>query len=482
MNKQKLWQHIRIIACILTWALFQNSWENPDLQFYWVSFTDKTESPFSISRPDEFLSARAIERRKKQGIPITEDDLPVNPYYLIQLKNTGAEIQYSSRWFNGVNILCSSEIVKKIKALSCVKTVSAIGNYYVYELVPKAKYRQKKIQKKKPGTPYYGAGEKQIRRMDGVALHEKGYKGKGMMVGVLDAGFFLADRMPFFDSLRLSGRLVFSKDFVEQDESVFETSIHGTQVLSVMAANIPGRLVGTAPDATYACIKTEDIRDEYRMEEYNWIAGLEYADQLGVDVVNSSVGYSLFTNKKMNYKIEDMDGATCLSSEAAEMAFAKGMIVVTSAGNEGNLEWQRVVCPADSEGALAVGAVNAEGEKTNFSSIGPTADGRIKPDLVAQGEEVAVVSLRGLDLHMAKGTSFSAPLVAGMIASLWQAFPEKKNSEIVEAIKRTASRAGHPNNSIGFGIPDFFEAWKYLKSNLEENSEVRVSKAVPSYK
>ncbi len=482
MNKQKLWTSARIIACVFTWALFQNSWENPDLQFYWVSFTDKADSPFSISRPEEFLSARAIERRRKQGVLIAEDDLPVSPYYLIQLKREGAEIRYSSRWFNGVNILCGQLTAEKINAFPFVKTVSVIGNYFDYKLVPKAKYRQRKIPKRKLQTPYYGAAEEEIRMLGGVALHEQGFKGEGMMVGILDAGFFLADRMPFFDSLRFENRMLFAKDFVEQDESVFETSIHGTQVLSVMAANVPGRLVGTAPEATYVCIKTEDIRDEYRMEEYNWIAGLEYADQMGVDVVNSSVGYSLFTNKKMNYSIEDMDGATCLSSAAAEIAFSKGMIVVTSAGNEGNLEWQRVVCPADSEGALAIGAVNPEGEKTYFSSIGPTADGRIKPDLVAQGEDVAVVALRGLDLHMASGTSFSAPLVAGMIASLWQAFPEKKNREIVDAIKRTASRAGRPNNSIGFGIPNFFEAWLYLKSTSRDKLEVSTQKPLHTYK
>ncbi len=449
----------------LLWATFVLHYaQASDLKQYWVHFLDKNNSPYSVERPEEFLSPRAVMRRQKQDIPITISDLPLNPQYLSELKELGVQILHTSKWFNAATIVCNSQTITKVSALPFIDSIQYVGKLFRNRLVLEEKTSSKK-RVKKPFDNHYGFASSQIEMLNGHRLHKLGYLGDGVLIAILDAGFYNADKSLFFEELRKSGKLLYPKDYVNLEELPFQSSTHGTHVLSVMAANIPGLMVGTAPNATYLCIKTEDSRGEFRFEECNWIAGLEYADSMGVDIINSSLGYTFFEDATMNYAIEDLDGKTALCSQAAEMAFQKGMIVVNSAGNEGKADWKYVACPADAAHILAIGAIDLDEQKTDFSSFGPSSDGRIKPELVALGESVAVASAVKPHVLSGMGTSYSAPIVCGLVAVLWQAFPDKTNQEIIQAVKSTAFLASSPNNRVGYGKPDFWKAFLYLKNN-----------------
>ncbi len=430
--------------------------------FYWVTFKNKTGTPFSIKKPEAFLSEKAIARRKKIEAPITEQDLPVNPQYVTQLANTGVTVQYTSRWFNAATIIATAETLKKVEKLPFVSGVTYTGKAPVNT----KKGPEGNFEAERKATPidslHYGYADQQISQLNGHRLHALGYMGTGITVAVLDGGFTSADKHYVFDSLNLKKQIVPARDFVDNDWQVCESSSHGTQVLSVMAANLPGVLVGGAPKASYVLVKTEDVRTEYHVEEYNWIAGLEYADSLGADIVNSSLGYTTFSDKDMDYKYSDLNGMSS-ASQAAEFATARGMIVVNSAGNEGGGDWKYVGVPADSKGAFSIGAVTSKGERAGFSSFGPTADGRIKPDVSAPGARVMAASASSNQIRSTSGTSLSAPMISGMLAALWSAFPEKTNAEIMDAVRKSGNQADNPDNELGYGIPDFLKAYELLK-------------------
>jgi hypothetical protein len=232
-------------------------------------------------------------------------------------------------------------------------------------------------------------------------------------------------------------------------------------------------LIGTSPDATIVCIRTEEVGSELRIEEDNWIAGAEYADSLGVDVINSSLGYTSFDNREMTYSYQDMDGNTARISIGADIAAKKGILVVNSAGNEGDGVWRYVGAPADADSVMAVGAVDRNRKKANFSSFGPTRDGRIKPSVSARGYQT-VVATPTYRVDSVNGTSFSSPVMAGMVTSLWQAFPNKTNMEIKNAVEQSGDLATNPNNYLGYGIPDMIKAYQILSNSsvvLNENTK-----------
>ncbi len=431
---------------------------------YLIEFTDKNNSPYSIHNPTEFLSARAIERRERHNIPISSSDFPVNPDYIQGLQSFTLDIIHTSKWLNMALVLAEEDIMERIKRLKFVKSVTYVGKNSGPRLMLRRSGKSR--DESPPGEKTedkYGFAAFQNTSINVNSLHNQNYRGKGMLIAVLDGGFSNADIMPFFDKARTEKRFYAHKDFVEGDNYVFETSSHGSQVLSVMAADIPNVLVGSAPDASYVCLKTEDNGGEYRAEECNWISALEYADSLGANIINSSLGYTTFSDASMNYSYESLDGETSIATQAAEIAFTKGMIVVNSVGNEGNTPWKYLDVPADGKNVLAVGATDEAGYKTKFSSFGPTPDGRIKPDVSALGKNIAVASIYGTKVKKTRGTSFSSPLIAGAIASLWQAVPNRTNAEIIQAIKLSADRAAKPNNELGYGIPDFGAALDLLR-------------------
>ncbi|BDS11261.1 S8 family peptidase [Aureispira anguillae] len=426
---------------------------------HWVELTDKNKTPYSIFRPQDFLSAKAILRRETMGIPLEENDLPITPAYIQKIKSMGAPIHAKSKWLNSLAIHTRDEaLLEAIRKLPFVKSVKPLGKYRKVSK-PILKKNRPAVDPSKHEIDYYGQADNQIKMLGGDVLHNYGYTGKGIHVAIFDGGFLNVYRMPVFDSIYANNRLLGTHDFVEGDDFVYEGSSHGTNVLACMGSKAPHLIVGTAPDASYYLFKTEDVKGEFRVEEFNWVAALEHADSIGVDVINSSLGYTGFNDSTMSYKYHQLDGKTALCSRGAEIGASKGLLIVNSAGNEGDGKWHYIGTPADAKGVLSVAAVRPNGTRASFSSWGPTVDGRIKPDVAAQGRYTVVASMDKYNITRTNGTSFSSPVMAGMVASLKQAFPNKTSEEIKDAIRLSGSISYQPDSSLGYGIPNFFFAY-----------------------
>ena len=307
----------------------------------------------------------------------------------------------------------------------------------------------------------YGVSNTQISQLTGKYLHTLGYRGKDMVIGILDAGFTNVDVNTAFDSLRLQGRLLGTKDIIDPLSNIFAQDTHGAQVLSTMAGNLPGQFLGTAPDASYWLIRTEYAPTEYLVETDFWCSGIEYADSVGVDVVNSSLGYTTFDDPSMNFTYADMNGKVSRASRAASLAAAKGIVVVSSAGNEGAHPWHYISSPADADGIVTVGSVQSDGLSSTFSSYGPSADGRIKPEICSLGSSAAVVSSLGQPIA-GSGTSFASPIMAGMMACLLQERVADQSffniNTVLQAVFQTGSLYTSPSAQKGYGIPNFQQA------------------------
>jgi hypothetical protein len=318
----------------------------------------------------------------------------------------------------------------------------------------------------------------QLTMLNGHILHEYGYKGEGMQIAVIDAGFTDADILPAFDSLWTNNQILGQRDFVDGDNWVLDAHSHGMTILSIMGGNLPNELTGSAPGADYWLLRSEDTGSEYRIEEENWVSAAEFADSAGVDVINTSLGYSTFDDTLQNYTYKEMDGRTTRISKGAVMAASKGILVVVSAGNEGNKLWKYITAPADADSILAVGAVDAYGALASFSSVGPSYDGRIKPDIAAQGVGTVAQGL-GSGLIGCNGTSCSAPVISGLAACLWQANYQLSNIEIIEMIKQSSSQYQNPDTLIGYGLPNFANALSQIGADLPYSS-IRIKRIYPN--
>ena len=428
-------------------------------QKHLVYLTDKKDTPYSLAQPLTFLSAKAVERRQRQHIPLLARDLPVDPAYVATLKQQGVIVWYTSRWFNAAVVQCSDEQLAELQALPFVKST------YTLNKTAQPKSEQLKQQKTEvlplagqapapSGVEDYGFAFHQANMLKAVDLHMAGFRGEGMTIAVLDAGFPGVNTIPAFSHLFEQEQLKGTFDFVQKEENVFGANSHGTSVLSTMAAYAPGTMLGTAYGANYLLLRTEDAATEHPIEEINWLLAAEYADSAGADVINSSLGYTTFDAPSESYTYEDMDGNTALVSRAAGIAAATGILVVVSAGNDGNNDWHYISAPADADSVLAVGAVDSLGVKATFSSFGPTADGRIKPDVVALGQSAYVLGTTG-NLGQSSGTSFAAPIMAGFATCLWQSMPGKTNYEMIQMLHQLGSNAAAPDDSTGYGIPNY---------------------------
>lgn len=461
---------IKVLFIVLLSFLFQSKIEaQRGYDVYWVSFKDKKNNPYSIFRPQEYLSARAIERRSRFGIPIDESDLPVNPQYLEPILIKGFKIHVTSKWLNGVAIITESASTnpEDLKSFEFVQDVFPIGfKRKVQAVKPVGPREYKNTYRTKDN--YYGMGKNQINMLKGEYLHKMGYEGQDMHIAIMDGGFDGMPETPGFDSLFVNGQILGTHDFVEGDDYVFESSDHGRNVAACMVANMPFLFVGTAPKAKYYLFKTEDVKGEYWIEEYNWVAAIERADQLGVDVVNSSLGYYDFDDNDMDYGYVDIDGKTSAMTQAADLASKKGMLVVTSAGNEGNGKWKHITVPGDADNVLTVGAVDRDGYHARFSSYGFEEKPIIKPNVMARGAIAVVAAKKRYDTSYSNGTSFSAPIMAGMVTTLWQAFPEYSNMEIIHTLENHGHYKDKPDNVYGYGIPDFLTAYKSLRKSVIE--------------
>lgn len=432
--------------------------------YYLIEFKDKANSTFSISKPEEFLSPRAIERRHKNNIPIKEQDLPVSKIYIDSIIKIGGKVIFSSKWMNSAVVFVSDNlaILEEIEKLQFVKSSSMVrsstkteSNFSSY-------------------APYnYGTFTDVLKLHSGDKLHELGGNGKNVLVAAIDAGFLRVNTLPCFIELRKRNGIKKVYDvFGESEDSLYNDSRHGTLILATMASKVDGGLVGTAPEADYILIRSE-INEEYPIEEEAWIRAAEYADSFGVDVINTSLGYSTFDDEKYNHTYEDLDGATARMSRAATIAAHKGIVVVNSAGNSGNKDWYYITVPADAKDIITVGAVFSNGNLANFSSRGPTADGRIKPDVMATGAGLDY-SPTGLENSTnVNGTSLSSPVIAGLFASLISLHPNKTSKEIQEAVIKSSDRYHNPNNDYGYGIPNFFMAHTLLNGNFASDDASR---------
>ncbi|MDR1161421.1 MAG: S8 family serine peptidase [Tannerellaceae bacterium] len=427
-----------------------------------VYLKDKGDSGYTVDQPEAFLSEAAINRRLREGIWVDESDLPVSPAYIEMLASAGGEPVVQSRWFSTVVVMAEDSAVaaqlQKLPIVDSVKWVWKGRRVLAAEDVRDTSrlYPSGDVLK----SPY-GYAEMQIEMLNGIKLHKEGYRGKGMQVAVIDAGFMNVDRMSAFASVDITG----TRNIVAPGESVYTDEGHGTKAFSCLAANMPGTMVGTAPEASYWLIKSEDADSEYPIEEDYWTAAIEFADSVGVKVVSSSLGYFMFDDESLNYDQSLLDGKTAFITRAAEMAAEKGILLFISAGNEGTGSWEKITFPSDAENVFTVGAAISEKEKSFFSSVGFTADGRVKPDAVALGTGVAVMDCNG-HVHFGNGTSFATPILAGLGICLWQALPWLSNKEVIGLIQRASSQYKRPDIEMGYGVPDMYKALNMERRNV----------------
>ena len=471
MRSLLLFSYLLLCLCLPGVAQQQTESEAAEVKKHLVYFTDKTGSPYSIQSPLQYLSAKAVARRARQNIPVINRDLPVNPAYVNGLKEAGATVWYTSRWFNAAIIEATPEVLTRINNLSFVRSQQPLNRKGQLSTNPVEK--KNSVESASAGTLYtdtredYGRTFHQANMLGVVDLHAAGFKGEGMTIAVLDAGFPGVNTIPAFSHLFENNQIQGTFDFVQNQTNVFAASNHGTAVLSTMAAYKPGTIIGTAYKASYLLLRTEDSATEHNIEEINWLLAAEYADSAGADVINSSLGYHTFDAPSVSYTYEQMDGNTALVSKAADYAAAAGILVVNSAGNDGAKAWHYIAAPADADSVLTVGAVDSLGIKASFSSFGPTADSRIKPDVVALGLNAYVLNTTGI-LVKSNGTSFSGPITAGFATALWQANYTKSNYEILELIRQLGSKAKNPDNSIGYGIPNYNRSVNALQQDKND--------------
>lgn len=438
---------------------------------YLVLFKDKTNSTYSVGKPTEFLSQRAVDRRKKQNIAVTENDFPVNAGYLTAIRQTGAKIIYPTRWFNGALVEASDAQLVQIKAMPFYKGIES--NLPVANITSKSPgIARTAATHQKLGTTAdvdYGKMNNQLALMEVADLHKKGFQGENMLIAILDNGFANGDEVAYFKEVRDEKRIVDTHDFVARDGNIYNDGFHGLNVMSTIAAYQPGALVGAAFKASFALYVTENNSGESPYEEITWLMAAERADSLGADVINSSLGYTTFDDEfdtpAYNHTYKDMDGKTTIVSRAARYATRKGILVVNSAGNDGNNSWHYIGAPADVDSVLTVGATNYDRSYASLSSIGPNSAGVRKPDLAAVGAGTIIGELNG-GSSSGYGTSFSAPQIAGVAAILWQAYPNLTAQQVIYVLKKSGHLAATPDNLLGSGVPNLIKAQEIAQNEF----------------
>ena len=441
--------------------------------YYWVSFTDKNNSEFSLSNPIQYLSERAIDRRAKQNISIDSLDLPVNSIYIDSVLSAGAELIHSSKWLNGITVkIESTEILSEVTNFTFVSEVQLTKPLTTTKSAFNKFEEFSSVEQEPIDTSVYGQSVFQTGLMNGQFLHNQNFNGQGMQIAILDGGFFKANEYSAFDSLWVNNQILGTKDFVDPNFDFFNTHSHGMSVLSCIGGNLPGDLIGTARKASFWLIRTEDTNSEYLIEEDNWVAAAEFADSAGVDVINSSLGYYSFEDPTTDHTYADMDGKTTRVTQGANIAASRGMLVFASAGNEGDNSWKYIIAPSDGDNVIGVGATNWAGFAAPFTSHGPASDGDIKPNLSAVGWNTYLQQSSG-NLGHSSGTSFSSPVLAGMATCLWQAVPYATAVEVKQAMELSASQYENPGSLLGYGIPDFQKAWVYLVNQTAPLQEIK---------
>ena len=418
---------------------------------YRISLKDKAATTYSLQKPEAFLSKKSIERRKRQGLSVDSTDLPVCQTYVDAIRRKGVHVIVTGKWENFVTVSCNdSTLIDAISKLPFVRSTERVWR----GKIEKSTKRDSLINELTRTDSLYGPAISQIEMSRVNLLHDAGFKGQGMTIGVIDAGFHNADKIEGMKNIHVLG----VRDFVNPEADIYAESSHGMCVLSCMAMNQPNIMVGTAPEASYWLLRSEDEYSEHLVEQDYWAAAIEFADSVGVDLVNTSLGYYTFDDPTKNYRYRDLDGRHALMSREASRAADKGIVLVCSAGNAGSGPWKKITPPGDADYVLTVGAIDKKKLLAPFSSVGNTADGRVKPDVMAVGLAADIMGTDG-KLRRGNGTSFSAPIMCGMVACLWQARPNLTAKEVIDLVRRSGDRADFPDNIYGYGIPDLWKAY-----------------------
>ncbi|MBF03974.1 MAG: peptidase S8 [Flavobacterium sp.] len=441
-------------ATLLLFLFYFCSWAQEDA---WVYFTDKPDVVFYTNNPLEMLTQRALDRRSVQNITLDNKDIPISESYISQVEAaTGITVMAKSKWLNALHIRGSQTNIQALTALSFVDHIQ-FANHSLNGI----NKSEITLNSKKDNQTFdvtanfnYGNSSNQIQMLNGHLLHEQDYTGQGKIIAVLDAGFPGVNTASPFQRLRDNNLILGGYNFPDRSTNFYTRNSHGTNVLSTMGGYVDGQLVGTAPDASYYLFITEDVSSENPVEESYWVEALEMADSLGVDVVNSSLGYGEYDNPNYSYSYTQRNGQVGFASRAAAIAVTKGIVCVVSAGNEGNSSEPHIGIPADADNILTIGAVNSTEVRASFSSIGPSYDGRIKPDVCAKGQSATVSSSNGT-ITTSNGTSFSSPILAGMVATFWSALPNLTAAEVIQFVKESSDQFTNPDNLKGYGVPDF---------------------------
>lgn len=450
---------------------------------YAVTYKYKPQDTYTLDHPEEFLTQKSIDRRGHEGIIADSTDLPVSERYTKAIRDIVSNVQYDSKWLNASVVVATDEQIAAVKALPFVEDVEMVAKGFYID----GKHNSSNILKYPVSIRLLSKNkaEDDYAFQNGLIgvpqMHEQGLTGKGITIAVFDGGFLNTDKIEGMKHLFENDQIIATKDLVMPwSENVYRAETHGTAALSLIAANDVNTLVSGAYDANYILCITEDVSSEYRIEEYNWARAAEFADSLGTDIISSSLGYVTFNDAKMNYSKEQLDGKTAVITKAANMAAKKGILVVTSAGNEGNSGSATTIsAPADAEGILSVGAVDQSLQRANFSSMGPTADGRTKPEVAALGRGVRLWQ-GSAGTSTSSGTSFSAPQIAALAAGLWQGRPEWTKDELIKFIIQSSSQADDPDDEIGYGIPDFELAYYGEVLDVEEFPEIFETSIYPN--
>lgn len=436
-------------------------------QDIWIYFKDKPLAAEQLLNPTDFLSQKSIDRRIRYNIPFDLTDAPIDQDYFNTVSQVeGIEVIAKSKWLNGMHLRVTSE------ALTILSTNESIMSIQYLDHTKRPIQRTTTIDRSKKldviTFENYGTASNQIDMLNGRILHDNGFTGRGMQIAVIDAGFINVNTMGAFQRLRDNNQILGTYNFIENTTNVYGHHYHGTMVLSTLAGYIENEYIGMAPDASYYLFLTEDASQEHPYEESLWIEAAEKADSLGVDVLTTSLGYTEFDNPAYNHTYDDLDGNTTIISRGSKIATEKGMLVINSAGNWGNNLWHYIGAPADVENVLSIGAVDPNGIIASFSSWGPTSDGRLKPDVCAQGAKVSVINTSN-EIVSSNGTSFSGPIIAGLATCLWQAYPNETPQKIRDIIKKSSHKYNSPDNHYGYGIPNFETAFGFLNiSDIEQ--------------
>lgn len=464
---------IFILFLFLLSATFSSAQE-----LFLVQLKEKENTSEYFETPLKMLSQRSLDRRAKYSIDLDQRDVPISSDRISQIKQLNLNYIGQTKWLNTIMVeITNQSVISQLQSLNFVASVQSMVRN---QNVSKEKKQSKNIDTAAKNANYiYGDSDTFIEQLNLKPLHNDGFLGQGIFIGVIDSGFSGVNTINAFKTLRDENRIIDTYDFVENNENVYGSNAHGTNVLSTIAAEVDGSYVGTAPKAMFSLYRSEDAFPETPRELMYWIQAAERSDSVGVDIINTSLGYSEFDDARYNYTYEDMDGKTTLISLGAQVAIDKGILLVVASGNEGNSSWKYISAPADVADVFTVGANNSQKDPAPFSSYGPNADGVLKPNVAALGQRIAVYN-QSNQIMLSNGTSFSSPVIAGAMAVMLQKFPTVSLTTLKQKVEESAHLYENPTYQLGYGIPDFYKAFQELLSSNDVKPERNLLTVYPN--